>query len=501
MFKKCRKDKALDILQRLAGETHRLDIRIGLSNTESVLLAVDDKHIVLAEFDPQKHNALLFEFPKIKVSTEELCGFCLLKHSFKTELVGQINWNDSAAYRFEMPKTITTNQEPFVINPDPIDNITLTFQLKDIQQFKKVESISATEIRFRGSFARYRELFGTTIYNIELKSPFDRIKLSAVFKHLKGNLFAFTDFFTDDDISEALRHYALSEFLRSRLLEEKFEHGSLHPNEAAGREEAKQNRKAKKKGTPDSKCILLVDDKKVITDIVGELLRTRTDYKVIATNDSIDTLNLAVENEPDAILLDLNMPGMDGISVARKLRQNRLTNHIPIIFMTASHDSRRVNEARELGVSSYLLKPVVFDKLLQVLQMVLAENDGLTKLMQTRVALLCDEADYSSQLVKEMRSRHIEVDCFKYPEELLRRNDTENFGLIIMRYTGKQAASLSIINTLRRKPVFKKTPIVMFPRTRSETNLCRDLGDEKLFFVENQIEPAAFTANLGSYFS
>ena len=489
IFGRSKKDKAHSVMQRLAEQAHRLTIHIGMEMAESVVLGIKDNCIVLGQFEPRGRNELLSQFTNIRVRTQELFEFDVLHHSFQTDLVDQIDWNGGSAYRFEMPKAVSTKSEPYILEPNPQDHVTLSFHLNEIQQFKKVESISGKEIRFKGALAPHRELFGKVVYNIELKTPFDRLKLSAVFRHLKGEDYAFTDFMTDESIAEAMQHYVLTDYLRTQKLETFIERDGTKPTGEVKEKQEQQRRKR----------VLLVDDKKVITDIVGEILQTRTDYLVSATNDSLEAINMAVEQEPDVILLDLNMPGMDGITVARKLRQNRITSHIPIVFMTASHDSRRVKEAQELGVAHYMVKPIDTTRLLQVLGAIVARNEGVAQLMQRKVALLSDDSGFSFDLMREMSSRQLEADEFTYTEEFLRRSDLDSYGLVILRLL-RQASPLTIVNAIRRKPALAGVPLVVFPRSASEANLCRALMDDNLYLVENAMEPAAFAANLGSYF-
>jgi len=464
---------------------HRLDVRIGTDAAESRLLAADEKTIVLLEFEPRSRNSLLAQTTQIRVKTEEIVGFTVYRHTFHTELIAEIEWNGQRAYRFEAPHSLDTQQEPFVITPKPRDNVTLTFTLRDIQQFKKVESITQDEIRFSGSFASFRDCFGKVLYNIELKTPFDRPRFSAVFRHAKGDHFILSDFVSDAIFNEAIDRYVRSEFYGDRKLED-------IPHEKEQHIDAGETHNRRKR-------VLLVDDKKVITDIVTEMLQLRTNYLVYATNDSSEVLNLAVENEPDVILLDLNMPGMDGVTVARKLRENRITTSIPIIFMTASHDSTRVKEARELGVSSYLVKPVEFNKLLQTLRGILEQREGADMVLNKRLALLSDDEHFTFEFMAALRDLHMDADTYKYAEELLREAVYDDYGLIIMRLSKKQVAPLTVINALRRKATFESVSILVFPRTPAEANLLRALMDENLIVLEKQVEAATFAANLPSY--
>ena len=66
---------------------------------------------------------------------------------------------------------------------------------------------------------------------------------------------------------------------------------------------------------------------------------------------------------PALVLLDLNMPGIDGRKVLRILKQDAALKHIPVVVLTTSSDERDVNECYEIGASTYVQKPVDFDGL------------------------------------------------------------------------------------------------------------------------------------------
>ena len=66
------------------------------------------------------------------------------------------------------------------------------------------------------------------------------------------------------------------------------------------------------------------------------------------------------ETLPSLILLDLNMPGIDGKKVLRTIKTNQLISHIPIIILTTSNDDKDVSDCYQIGASTYIQKPVTF---------------------------------------------------------------------------------------------------------------------------------------------
>lgn len=73
-----------------------------------------------------------------------------------------------------------------------------------------------------------------------------------------------------------------------------------------------------------------------------------------------------VSNGPNVILLDLRLPKVDGMEVLRRIKKEELTRAIPVIVLTSSNESRDEEACHQLGVNSYLSKPVEFDKFVKV---------------------------------------------------------------------------------------------------------------------------------------
>ena len=103
--------------------------------------------------------------------------------------------------------------------------------------------------------------------------------------------------------------------------------------------------------------ILIVDDSPDNLTLLGEILKD--DYKVKVANNGEKALKLAgAENPPDLILLDIVMPGIDGYEVCRRLKSDKSTAIIPIIFLTARTDVEDEKRGLELGAVDYVFKPI-----------------------------------------------------------------------------------------------------------------------------------------------
>ncbi len=106
----------------------------------------------------------------------------------------------------------------------------------------------------------------------------------------------------------------------------------------------------------DDNLILVIDDEQDIRELLAYNLR-REGYSVIEEGDGLTGLALAQNRLPALILLDIMLPGMDGLSVCRELRRSKATEHIPVIMLTARGDEVDRIVGFELGADDYVVKP------------------------------------------------------------------------------------------------------------------------------------------------
>ncbi|MBN1537225.1 MAG: response regulator transcription factor [Anaerolineales bacterium] len=120
--------------------------------------------------------------------------------------------------------------------------------------------------------------------------------------------------------------------------------------------------------------ILVVDDEPSVTDLLAYNLR-KTGYEVFIAADGSEALRLARQSNPDLILLDLMLPGVDGLEVCRELRK---TSAVPVIMVTALGEEIDRVVGLELGADDYVCKPFSVRELLarikSVLRRVKSEN-------------------------------------------------------------------------------------------------------------------------------
>ncbi|MBI4939028.1 MAG: Hpt domain-containing protein [Nitrosomonadales bacterium] len=117
---------------------------------------------------------------------------------------------------------------------------------------------------------------------------------------------------------------------------------------------------------PAAPLVMVVDDSLTVRKITSRLL-ARAGYQVATARDGVDALEQLGEISPAALLLDIEMPRMDGFELTQRLRQDPRTRELPIIIISSRTADKHRNYARELGVNAYLGKPYQEKELLQQL--------------------------------------------------------------------------------------------------------------------------------------
>jgi len=106
-----------------------------------------------------------------------------------------------------------------------------------------------------------------------------------------------------------------------------------------------------------SKQILVIDDEDDIRQLIQTCLEIMGGWEVLTATSGNQGLFLAQSSQPDAILLDVMMPDMDGLTTFQKLQANQITKHIPVILLTARGRSNNEPLFSNLGVKGIISKP------------------------------------------------------------------------------------------------------------------------------------------------
>jgi signal transduction histidine kinase len=148
--------------------------------------------------------------------------------------------------------------------------------------------------------------------------------------------------------------------------------------------------------------ILVVDDTEDNLDLLEFALK-RKPVRMMRATSGQECLDVAAEKQPDIILLDIQMPEMDGFETLKRLRTNPATSKIPVVFLTAQRkDADSIAAGLALGAEQYLTKPIDTDELLVRTKMLISLKRAEAELERTK-------ADFMAMLVHDLRSPLIGV--------------------------------------------------------------------------------------------
>ena len=125
------------------------------------------------------------------------------------------------------------------------------------------------------------------------------------------------------------------------------------------------------------KKILIVDDDRQVSLALSVRLKA-ADYDVDVAGDGESGLQKLAAGAPDVVLLDMRMPGIDGLEVMRQMKRDPRLVNIPVIFVSANAQETAKRAALNAGGKIFLEKPFESRALLEAIQRVLEQNSGVT---------------------------------------------------------------------------------------------------------------------------
>lgn len=111
--------------------------------------------------------------------------------------------------------------------------------------------------------------------------------------------------------------------------------------------------------------ILVVDDQYGIRVLLCEILQ-KDGYKMFEAANGVKALQIVEEEQPDLVLLDMKIPGMDGLEILRRIKEKHA--HVHVIMMTAYGELNLINEAMNLGAITHFAKPFDIDDIREVIK-------------------------------------------------------------------------------------------------------------------------------------
>ncbi|MCP4701888.1 MAG: response regulator [Gammaproteobacteria bacterium] len=205
---------------------------------------------------------------------------------------------------------------------------------------------------------------------------------------------------------------------------------------------------------PGDKSILFVEDDEKFSSILKELAREKG-FKCLAAGDGRRGLQLAEEYRPNAIVLDIGLPQMDGWSVMERLKDNPDTRHIPVHFVSGSDYHI---DAQKMGAIGYSLKPVSMGELGQAFDKIEA---FISKTVKNLLVVSDDEA-HRSAILEIAASDNVEAALADTREKALQHLGAMQCDCIVLDVSVEKDTGVEFLELLRQEDAFMQIPVILY---------------------------------------
>ncbi len=228
--------------------------------------------------------------------------------------------------------------------------------------------------------------------------------------------------------------------------------------------------------------VMVVDD--ILANVRLLEAKLESEYFEVSTAmNGIDALEKIQRVRPDIVLLDVMMPGMDGIEVCRRIKSNPQTRHIPVVMVTALDQPEDRVRGLEAGADDFLTKPVndvaLFSRVKSLVRLkmlideLLARNsNGENMLLRDDIIgaedmnrpgriLLIDDHDQLAKRIEKAIAKHHRLDFIDNPVEALRKVEEEDYELLMVNLDMESYDGLRLCSQLRSLEKNRQVPILI----------------------------------------
>ena len=147
---------------------------------------------------------------------------------------------------------------------------------------------------------------------------------------------------------------------------------TAEPQAAAGPAEATDSVRVPVEAGAQIRTLLYVEDNPANLMLVEDLIARRSDIRLLSARDGNRGIEIARASRPDAILMDINLPGISGITALKILALDPATAHIPVVALSANAMPRDIEKGLEAGFFRYLTKPIKVNEFMETLDVTLS---------------------------------------------------------------------------------------------------------------------------------
>lgn len=229
------------------------------------------------------------------------------------------------------------------------------------------------------------------------------------------------------------------------------------------------------------KKIIYVDD--VNYSLVSVKSRLGEKYDIFPAESAIKMFELLEFFKPDLILLDVNMPDIDGYETIKSLKTNERFSEIPVIFVTGNSDRESVVKGLSLGAADYVVKPYTASKLMESIEANLDseknKNNNLEEADDNKASvLIVDDVSSMLRAMQYALNDRFNVYILSKSEDAIDFLKTKKPDLILLDYVMPVINGFDLIPIIRDLPGHKETPIIIITTegTQDHVNQAMSIG-------------------------
>ncbi len=211
------------------------------------------------------------------------------------------------------------------------------------------------------------------------------------------------------------------------------------------------------------KILLIVEDDPKFSSVLIELARERH-FKVLLAEDGKTGLELAEQYKPQAIILDVCLPKLDGWTVMEHLKENPETRHIPVHFMSADDQD---SEAKQMGAIGYLHKPVSMDMIGQAFKKI---ERFLSKRVK-KLLIVVDNEEHQKQIIDLVGEGDVETTVCKTKADAIEQLQQVIYECIIIDVDAEDNSALQLLEHIYQDENLSQIPVIIHSK--------RDLSEEE----------------------
>lgn len=230
-----------------------------------------------------------------------------------------------------------------------------------------------------------------------------------------------------------------------------------------------------------AQTLLIVEDDVVFADVLNDYAIEKG-FKPLLAHSGDTGLEMAISYLPDAIVLDIMLPVMDGWTILKKLKADPRTKHIPVHMMSAGNEKE--SKAKKEGAIGFLKKPIEKDRLDEAFELL---SSAYIKYNFNTVLVIEDQELHSKVLTQQLTEKGVDVKQAFTGKEALELLDEYTFDCIILDLKLPDISGFDLLDMIKAKPALVHVPVII--------NTAMELSDEKMAHIMKYTEAMVLKSN------